>query len=292
MKKQKKKKHHGHLHPYLGSVGIFLIVFAQITNFLKIEPLVYWYIAMMWYGYILIVDSMVYLLKKHSYIINRPKRMIVLIILSTIFWLIFEFYNRFVPAWHYIGTPIEPGKCIPCYFAISTILPAVFETVELIKGLKFFRKTKIEKIKIHKSLPYISIFIGVIFLIIPFFYPSPLMWVLIWAGFIFLLDPINYFFHEKSLISQVKSGKLFIILSVFLAGYVCGFFWEFWNSWAYTKWEYNWQYDIPAFGFFKIFEMPILGYIPYGFFAWELYAMYYFAKLLFPKELEKELELE
>jgi hypothetical protein len=292
MKKRKKKKSYNHLPPYLGSIGIFLIIFAQVTNFLKIEPFVYWYIAMMWYGYILIVDSIVYLLKKNSFIINRPKKFIVLAVLSTIFWLIFEFYNLFLPGWSYVNVPGKTRTCISCYFAISTILPAIFETMELIKGLKAFHKSNIHKIKIHKLLPYISVLIGLIFIIVPFFYPSAYMWILVWAGFIFLLDPINYFFHEDSLISQLKSGKLKIILSIFLAGYICGFFWEFWNSWAYTKWQYDWQHDIPVFGVFKIFEMPILGYIPYGFFAWELYAMYYFVKLLFPKKLEKELELD
>ena len=288
MRRKKRKQSYSRLSPYLGSIGIFLIVFAQITNFLRIEPFVYWYIAMMWYGYILIVDSMVYMLKRNSFIINRPKKFIVLVILSTIFWLIFEFYNIFLPGWHYVNVPGRTRTCISCYFAISTILPALFETVELIKGLKIFHKTKMDKIKIPKSLTHISIFIGLIFVIIPFFYRSPYMWVLIWAGFIFLLDPINYLFHEKSLISQLKSGKLKIILSVFVAGYICGFFWESWNYWAYTKW----YYDIPLVGGFKIFEMPVLGYIPYGFFAWELYAMYYFAKLLFPKKIEKELGLE
>ena len=271
-----------------GIIGIFLIIFAQITNFLLIFPLVYWYISMMWYGFILTVDSMVYLLKKNSLIINHPKKFILLVVLSTIFWLIFEFYNIFLPGWHYVGTSKQFGICIPCYFAISTILPAVFETMELIKSFKIFQKTKIEKIRIHKYLPYISLIIGLAFMTIPFFYHSPYMWGLVWTGFMFFLDPINYLFHEKSLISQLKSGNLKIILSIFLAGYICGFFWEFWNYWAYTKWFY----DIPILNKIKIFELPVLGFFAYGFCAWELYAMYYFVKLLFPKKIEKELQLE
>jgi hypothetical protein len=288
MKKEKKKKSYSYLSPYLGSIGIFLIVFAQITNFLKIEPFVYWYIAMMWYGYILIVDSIVYLLKKNSYIINRPKKFIVLAALSTIIWIIFEIYNKFLPGWGYVNVPGNPSRCIPCYFAISTILPAVFETIELIKGFRIFQKTKIKKIKIHKSLPFISIFIGLIFIIVPFFNNSPYMWILVWTGFILFLDPINYFFHEKSLISQIKSGNLKTILSIFVAGYICGFLWEFWNYWAYTKWTYI---DAPILSKIMVFEIPIIAFFAYGFFAWELYSMYYFAKLLFPKKLEKQLQL-
>lgn len=283
----KKKSSMGWLSPCLGGLGILLIIFAQITNFLKIEPFVYWFIGMLWYGYILIVDSAVYMLKKNSYIITRPKKFVVLVVLSVIIWLLFEFYNKFLGGWYYVGTITTLGICIPCYFAISTILPAVLETMELIKGLKVFQKTKIERVKINNSLLYSSILMGLVLIIIPFLYHSPYMWALVWTGFIFLLDPINYLFHEKSLISQIKSGKLNIVLSLFAAGYICGFFWEFWNYWAYMKWHYT----IPILDKIKIFEIPVLGFFAYGFFAWELYVMYYFAKLLIPKELETELEL-
>jgi len=271
----------------LGVLGILMIIFAEMTNFLKIEPFIYWFIALIWYGYIPVADSIVYNLRNKSYIINRPKKFITLALLSVIFWLIFEFYNRFLKGWYYVGTPTQPSRCIPCYFAISTILPAVFETAEIIKGLKFFRKTKIKKIKISNSLLYSLVLLGLMFIILPFFYHSPYMWALVWIGFIFLLDPINYMLGEKSLIKQIKEGKIHILFSLFIAGYICGFFWEFWNYWAYTKWYYT----VPILDELKVFEIPVLGFLAYGFFAWELYVLYYFAKLLFPRNLEKKLEL-
>ena len=51
-----------------------------------------------------------------------------------------------------------------------------------------------------------------------------------------------------------------------LGGLICGFLWEFWNFWAYPKWEY----EIPLLGFGKVFEMPILGYGGYVPFAWSV----------------------
>jgi len=200
---------------------------------------------------------------------------------------VYQWHQKVLPGWHYVNVPGEPSTCIPCYFAISTILPAIMETLELVRGLRLFQKTKIPKIKIRDHWIYLIISIGLIFLVVPFFYHSVYMWALIWSGFIFLLDPVNYLFHEKSLLGQIKNGRLTIVISLFLAGYICGFFWEFFNYGAYI----GWRYDIPVFGGFKIFEMPILGYWPYGFFAWELYVMYYFVKLVLPKKLEKELEL-
>ena len=73
--------------------------------------------------------------------------------------------------------------------------------------------------------------------------------------------------------------KLVVTLSLLLAGIIMGFFWEFWNYLAVTKWYYN----IPFLGFFKIFEMPVLGYLGYFPFAFELYAMYWFIRSLFVK---------
>ncbi|MCX6822025.1 MAG: hypothetical protein NTW30_04585 [Candidatus Aenigmarchaeota archaeon] len=272
---------------YLGSLGIFLIIFEQLSNFFKIKPLTYFYTSTLWCGYILVMDSAVHILSGKSYIINRPKKFIFIVFLSALLWLIFEFYNIFLGGWYYIGIPTEPWKCINCYIAFSTILPAVFETAEFIKSLRIFQKTRIQKITINKSLLYFSILVGLIMIVMPFLYYSPYMWGLVWIGFILLIDPINYLFHEKSLIEQIKSGKLNVVFSLFLAGYICGFFWEVWNYWASAKWYYT----VPILDEIKIFEIPFLGFFAYGFFAWELYVMYYFVKLLLPKKLEKELEL-
>ena len=54
-----------------------------------------------------------------------------------------------------------------------------------------------------------------------------------------------------------------------IAALVCGFFWEMWNYYSYPKWIYH----IPGVGVLHIFEMPLLGYLGYLPFAWELYAL-------------------
>ncbi len=42
-----------------------------------------------------------------------------------------------------------------------------------------------------------------------------------------------------------------------------GFFWEMWNYYSLPKWVYH----VPYVGFWKIFEMPALGYLGYPFFG-------------------------
>ena len=82
---------------------------------------------------------------------------------------------------------------------------------------------------------------------------------------------------QPSVIGHLKDKNISTPLSLLLAGIILGFLWEFWNYWAVIKWKY----DIPFVGFFKIFEMPVLGYLGYFPFALELYAMYWFFRSLF-----------
>jgi len=273
------KKILNRLPSYLGSIGIFLIVFAQITNFLETEPFVYWYIAMTWYGYIFIADSIVYLLKGKSYIINRPKKFIVLVILSVIFWLVFEFYNIYIAGWEYSRQIGVAG-----IIAFSTILPAILETTELVKSLHLFDKVRGPDIKalINKNFLRLFIIVGGLFLILPFFFLDYWwVWAMIWTGFFFFFDPINYLNGRPSVFGDIKNRKWMIPLSLMTAGLICGFLWEFWNWWAVSRWEYS----LPGMPLenIKIFEMPILGYLGYLPFVLEYYAMYHFIRFIFSK---------
>jgi hypothetical protein len=266
-----------------GLIGILMIIFVQFVLFFKIEPFATWHIPIFWFGYIFLVDSIVFILKGNSMLSNRPKTFAFTLFLSLCFWLIFEFYNLFLRGWYYIGLPQSVFMTLFMGFlSFMTIMPGIFETWELIRALHLF-SPKVFKIKfeISKSLAYSLILIGLIFLVLPFLILSPFMWILIWTGFVFLLDPIMVLLHnEKSLFLQLKKRKINRILSLFIAGYICGFLWEFWNYQATTKWYYT----VPILENIKIFEIPAIGFLAYGPFALELYVMYNFVKMLFSKK--------
>ena len=120
------------------------------------------------------------------------------------------------------------------------------------------------------------IFLGIISFFLPIFFPK-FTFPLIWLSFFLILDPINYINNQPSIMGHIKNRNLKIPLSLLFAGIILGFLWEFWNYWATIKWVY----DVPFVGFFKIFEMPILGYLGYFPFAFELYSMYWFVRSLF-----------
>ncbi len=261
-----------------GIVGILLILFVEANFFLKIQPFANWYFPIVWLGYILVIDSLVYKLRKDSMISNRFSQFLGLVFISMLFWWVFEFMNLSVRNWRYSGLQ-GLGSYANLFgsLSFSTVLPAFFETVELIRSVRLFERKKLHK-KHNITPKFLHYMIGIgIFCFVASILLSKFAFPLVWLSFFFILDPINYLHKQPSVIKHLKDKKLAIPLSLLLAGIILGFFWEFWNYWAIPKWSY----DVPFVGFFKVFEMPILGYLGYFPFAFELYAMYWFARSLF-----------
>lgn len=258
---------------WYGFIGILLILLTELNFIFKIEPFASWYFPIIWLGYILTIDSIIYKLKNQSPISNQRLKFLFILILSIPFWYIFEVFNIFVANWYYNAQFTSLIRLICSMF----IFTAIYETYILIKNIHLFDKLKLKrKHKITKTFLYTTIGLGVIALILPTIFPKQ-TFPLIWISLFLILDPINYINNQPSIIKHLKDKKLATPLSLMLAGLICGFLWEFWNYWAIPKWFYTFNY----FYFLKIFEMPILGYLGYMPFALELYAMYWFVRSLF-----------
>ena len=89
-----------------------------------------------------------------------------------------------------------------------------------------------------------------------------------------LLDPLNYHWGGPSLLREFELGSHAKLGSLLLAGWVCGILWEFWNYWAGAKWLYT----FPILQEWKVFEMPIPGYVGFLPFAVECFVMYEFLR--------------
>ena len=82
---------------------------------------------------------------------------------------------------------------------------------------------------------------GATCLLLPLILPQTMarrLFVLVWIGFIFLLDPINNQLGLPSLIDDFRQGCRSRFYALLLSGFVCGWLWEFWNYWAAAKWHY------------------------------------------------------
>ena len=261
---------------FYGYIGLLIITVAEFLLFLEVYWVGVFFTPLVWTGYILFIDSLIFKLKGNSLISNLTRQFLLMLPLSIGFWLIFEFYNLFLSNWHYINLPNQTWiRFIGYTWSFATIWPAILETKELILTINIFNKATIKAKTISKRILYYSIALGAIFLLLPIIFPSRYLAILVWAGFIFFLDPINYLNGGKSILKEIESGNLSVILSLFLVGLWCGLLWEFWNYWAIGKWIYT----VPILGHVKLFEMPVLGYLGFMVFAVEVYVMYNFARL-------------
>ncbi|HET9920593.1 MAG TPA: hypothetical protein VFQ30_12165 [Ktedonobacteraceae bacterium] len=265
--------------PLYGFAALALCLLAWAASWLRIDPLYRYSFFPLWFGYIVFMDALV-TLRRGTSLLNRARwRTIQLFLISSVFWWAFEGMNIAVQNWHYIlDRPYGPLA----YFLIaslnfSTVLPAVMETAEFLSSFKPLHprlpaNTPGPRLPLRVTLPII--FLGLLCLLLPWIFPR-YCFVLIWLCMALILDPINNILRRKSALAHIAVGDWHFI-ALPLAGLCCGFFWEMWNYYALPKWYYT----IPYVGFWKIFEMPLLGYTGYLPFALELFAMYQFVLFL------------
>ena len=104
---------------------------------------------------------------------------------------------------------------------------------------------------------------------------DPIANLTLWAGLVFLLDPLNYWLGRPSLWRDWHAGRFARTLAAFAGGLMCGFLWEFWNYWALTKWTYHLPF-LGAAEHYRYFEMPLpglLGFIPFGIECWIMWQL-------------------
>lgn len=81
---------------WYGIAGIFIILLAQFTMILRIQPFLTFFTPIVWIGYIILIDSFVYAIKGNSYLVNKKHKLFIMSLISVNFWFIFEIYNKFL----------------------------------------------------------------------------------------------------------------------------------------------------------------------------------------------------
>jgi hypothetical protein len=247
----------------IGWLGATIIVCSEILLALRNPGVMLFFTPIVWTGYLLLVGALVRSLGSTPNAADPARalpRSKWLAFWSVPLWLIFEAYNLRLKNWTYIGLPANPlVRGIGYLWAFATIWPAVFVTADLLRQLSLFRCT-VEPRRACKASTLAAIFLtGLIFLLLPVLAPAHVgsyLFGLVWIGFA-LLDPLNYWWRGRSFLRQWEAGDDSTLLQFLAAGWVCGILWEFWNCWAGAKW----LYIFPILQDWKVFEMPILGYV-------------------------------
>ncbi|MGH9431552.1 MAG: hypothetical protein ACRD3T_08415 [Terriglobia bacterium] len=262
-----------HLLPIAGKVGLVIITLSEVLLYLQAHWVTIYFTPLVWTGYILLMDSLVFTIRGASLLQTRPRKFLTLAFWSVPFWLIFEAYNLRLKNWAYVGLPHSWLLSDLGYvWSFATIWPAIFETADFLSVAGLFQKKAPRRRPTHQTTMAFYIVIGAVCLILPVAIPPRLgayLFGLVWIGFVLLLDPLNYLLRGRSLLREWESGDVQWLYSFLASGLICGVLWEFWNYWAHARWVYV----FPILQNWKIFAMPAPGFFGFPPFALECFVM-------------------
>ena len=258
-----------------GLLGLMVILVSEWLLWKKVHFVELYFIPLVWTGYILLVDAAVFRLTSRSRLHESLGNFLWLVLWSIPLWVVFEAYNLHLKNWVYLNLPQDAiVRYVGYAWAFGTIWPALFETTDLLVALRVFQADLSPGIRIpSRRLLGFSVAVGFGMLVIPVTVPRPAasyLFGFVWLGMIFAFDPINYWLGKRSVWLEWLSGRRQAVYSMLLAGLFCGLLWEFWNYWAVARWEYI----FPIMQRFKIFEMPLAGYLGFPPFCVECFVMY------------------
>lgn len=258
--------------PVYGWVGLAVLAAAEGLMFRRVEPVATYFTPIAWTAYILLADAAGHAISGHSRLSDAPAEFARMALLSIPLWLIFEAYNLRLDNWTYVGLPLNRALAMLGYgWSFATISPGILETADLVEAFGWFHPGT--PIRFSAAAHALMVVFGTACLALPLLLPQPTaayLFALVWVGFIFLLDPLNYRLRLPSILGDFAAGRRSRFYSLLISGFICGWLWEFWNYWAAAKWHYI----FPMFQDLKIFEMPAPGYLGFLPFAVECFVMY------------------
>ena len=266
--------------PWWGWLGLAIVLVSELLLLFRLPFVTTFFTAIVWTGYVLLVDSAVLSLEGWSRLSASPGHFLALAFWSVPLWLIFEAYNLRLRNWDYVGLPPRLWvQAIGFVWAFATIWPAIFETADLIRALGFFSARKRLRPPLPRSVWATLLVLGAVLVAAPTLVPASwgqYLFGAVWLGFIPLLDTLNHWWGGRSLLATWEAGDHVLVCSFLASGAVCGILWEFWNYWASARWVYV----FPILQHWKIFEMPFLGFLGFPPFALECFVMYEFLRTL------------
>lgn len=225
----------------------------------------------LWLGYILVVDGVMARRTGDSLWSRSHRDFVLLFVVSSPTWWIFEMINHRTANWEYLGshtfTPLEYYAL--CTLSFSTVMPAVFETAGLVRTFRWVEAAGSgPRVRPTRKLNGVMFLIGIAMFGLTLTWPK-YFYPFVWTSLVLILEPINRWLGRRNFLEFLQSGDWRPIISLALGALICGFFWEMWNYYSWPKWIYH----TPGAQFLHVFEMPLLGYLGYIPFALELFAL-------------------
>jgi hypothetical protein len=247
------------------TIGSWVVAWTRFPWFAVLQPHTF---TPLWLGYILSINAWTFRRTGHCLMLHRPRVFLALFPVSAAFWWTFEYLNRFVQNWYYVGPqPFTPGQyLLHATVPFSTVLPAVLSTMELLASVPNLTAGMDRLPPVRWPKPR---WMGAVLLMIAStgligigICPN-VLFPLVWVAPLLLITVLQIFQGKETIFTRLTQGDARSLWLAAIAALACGFWWELWNSKSLAHWEYA----IPSVHRFQLFEMPLLGYagyLPFG----------------------------
>lgn len=265
--------------PAHGWVGVGLVAVFWALNWHLPGLRTHWAFFPLWLGYCLTVDALVFSRKGSSILTRSFRGWAALFVMSVPGWWIFEVLNARTQNWFYPGAEYftDTEYFLLTSLCFSTVMPAVLSTAELAGTFGWIRRLgRWKRIRPTRRTTLLFFGLGMVMLGLLLAWPR-YFFPFLWVSLYFLTEPVNVWLGNESLLDRTGEGDWRPAVALAVGCLICAVFWEMWNFYSYPKWIYR----VPYVGFWKVFEMPLLGYGGYIGFALEVYAMYHLLKGVF-----------
>ncbi len=261
-----------HTPPWWGLAGVGILSLGLLALIWDIELWnIIWYVPA-WYGYLLILDAMIFMAQRRSFVSHRKREALAMLFWSVPFWYLFEAYNIVLKNWYYVfGLHTDWIAVLFEIIAFATVLPACLVHAELLKAFGCWADIRWNSLTVSHQLQRSILVLGFICIILPLLMPRTAFW-LVWGAALAIPEVINFRCGSASLLRDLEAGKPGRMLRLLAGGALAGIAWEGFNYWARCKWIYT----VPGLEDWKIFEMPILGFLGFPVLALNAFAFYSF----------------
>lgn len=231
------------------------------------EPLQPLKFPLLWLGYIGVVNAWTFRRSGRCLWHDRPLHFTLLFPVSALFWWYFEYLNRFVQNWHYLGVEDYTSGEYILYstLAFSTVLPAVMSTAALLRTFPVFERPRYGPV-MDLSRP--RVVAGVVLALSALGLTAIGIWPdylfpLLWGAPLLIIVALQTLSNTRNYFAPLAAGDWRVVVIPACAALACGMCWEMWNYYSWPKWSYS----VPMVQRFELFEMPLLGYagyLPFG----------------------------
>lgn len=254
------------------AVGLAALVTSFALLALGVDPVPGYFYLFAWYPTLVLLDALAHRADGRPLALANRRAILSLWLWSIPVWLLFEAANFRLDNWYYVFVP--PNQYLRWggfLLAFATVLPALFLAERLLDSMGFGRAWRTRQFSITPAGLYAIFALGVIMLALSLWWPRaffPYIWGALWL----MCEPYVYRRRpDLSLFADLERGEWGRTGRLLVGGAFIGLLWETFNFWARAKWIYT----VPGLENLKLYEMPLLGFIGFPFFALEAWAIYH-----------------